>query len=248
MVRRISAVCISSLVVACAISALPATATAATERPVVVVAGTFGPAFFYEPLAGRLRADGRRVAVFQLTGLGTADIRVSARDLDRFVDDVRAAAGASQVDLVAHSQGGLVARQYIKNEGGAREVANLVNLSAPNRGTVVANIADFFGGGDCLRIVACQQMKVGSTFLEGLNAGDDTVGAVRYTNLYTGFDALVRPIDNARMSDGATNVLVQSQCPYRAVVHLGMPFDGAVYSGVQDALQGRQITLDCFRG
>ncbi|MET9227804.1 alpha/beta fold hydrolase [Lentzea sp. NPDC003310] len=244
MIRRFSALCISSLVLACAV---PGTAAAAAPRPVVVVAGTFGPAFYYEPLADRLRADGRQVAVFQLPGLGTADIRVSARELGRFADAFRASLGASQVDVVAHSQGGLVARQYIKYEGGASEVATLVNLSAPNYGTVVANIADFFGGGDCLRIVACQQMKTGSSFLNSLNAGDDTFGAVRYTNLYTGFDALVRPVDNARMGDGATNVRVQSQCPYRAVVHLGMPFDGTVYSGVQDALQGRPVELDCFR-
>ncbi|MCR3750096.1 Triacylglycerol esterase/lipase EstA, alpha/beta hydrolase fold [Lentzea californiensis] len=243
MVRRISAVCISLLLMTSAVLALPAAAS--VPRPVVVVAGTFGPAFFYKPLVDRLRADGRPVAVFPLTGLGTADIRVSARDLNRFADDFRAATGASRVDLVAHSQGGLVARRYLKNEGGAGEVANLVNLSTPHYGTVAADIADFFGGGDCLRIAACQQMKVGSDFLSSLNAGDDTVGAVRYTNLYTRFDALVRPIDNARMNDGATNVLVQSQCPYRVVVHLGMPFDGTVYSGVQDALQGRAIALDC---
>ena len=89
-------------------------------------------------------------------------------------------------------------------------------------------------------------MAIGSSFLNDLNAGDDTIGNVRYTNLYTSFDELVRPVDNARMNDGATNVRVQSQCWARVVGHLGLIVDGTVYSGVQDALAGRPITLNCW--
>jgi triacylglycerol lipase len=116
----------------------------------------------------------------------------------------------------------------------------------PNYGTVVANIANFFGGGDCLRIVACQQMKVGSSFLQDLNAGDDTVGSVRYTNFYTAYDELVRPVDNARMNDGAANFLLQSQCPLRVVAHVGMVLDGTVHDGVRDTLRGEAVKLNCY--
>ncbi|MFJ8967017.1 esterase/lipase family protein [Lentzea sp. NPDC102401] len=241
MIRRFVVVVLLLFVFPVAANAV----TTSPPRAVIVVAGTFGPAFFYEPLAKRLRADGYSVGIFQLTALGTADIRTSARDLDRFSDDFRARTGASSVALVAHSQGGLVARQYIRS-GGAAEVSALVNLAAPNYGTIVATIANFFGGGNCLRIVACQQMKVGSSFLNDLNAGPDTIGSVRYTNLYTVLDELVRPVDNARMNDGATNVLVQSQCPLRTVAHVGMAFDGTVYDGVQDALLGKPVQLNCF--
>lgn len=240
--RRALGTLFAALVLVTSLS-LPASAA---PRPVIVVAGTFGPAFFYEPLAARLRADGKQVAIFQLTGLGTADIRTSARDLNRFADAFRARTGAPSVDLVAHSQGGLVARQYIKFEGGSREVGNLVNLAAPNNGTVVANIADFFGGGNCLQIVACQQMRVGSSFLATLNQGDDTYGNVRYTNLFTLLDELVQPVWNAAMADGATNVLVQSQCPLRPVAHIGMALDGTVYDGIRDALRGEPVRLNCF--
>ena len=237
---------LGTLLAALALTTAVAAPAWAAPRPVIVVAGTFGPAFFYEPLAARLRADGRQVAIFQLTGLGTADIRTSARDLATFADAVRSRTGASAVDLVAHSQGGLVARQYIKFEGGAGEVGHLVNLAVPNNGTVVANIADFFGGGNCLTIVACQQMRVGSSFLENLNAGDDTFGPVKYTNLFTVLDELVQPVWNAAMADGATNVLVQSQCPLRTVAHIGMALDGTVYDGISDALSGESVRLNCF--
>ena len=222
--------------------------SAAADRPdpVIIVNGTFGPAFFYEPLAHRLRGDDHEVFVFELTDLGTADIAVSAENLAAFVADVRSRTGADKVDLVGHSQGGLVARQYVKFLGGDSTVDSVVSLGAPHYGTAVANIADFFGGGNCLGIVACQQMAVGSDFVNALNEGDDTIGAVRYTNFYTAFDELVRPVKNAALQDGATNVRIQSQCPARVVEHVGLALDGTVYSGIRQALAGEPIHLNCW--
>jgi triacylglycerol lipase len=233
--------------VAGALAVIPASpAAAATPDPVIIVNGTFGPEFFYEPLAARLRHDGHRVFIFQLTNLGTGDIANTARDLRAFADGVRARTGAARVDLVGHSQGGLVARQYVKFLGGSSEVDSLVSLGSPHYGTAIANIAAFFGAGNCIGIVACQQMAVGSAFLANLNAGDDTIGSVRYTNLYTIYDELVRPVENAALRDGATNVLVQSQCPLRVVGHVGLALDGTVYDGVHDALRGARVDLNCF--
>jgi len=247
MKRPLLSLLVALLASFAALAVAPAGATAADRPdPVVIVNGTFGPAFFYEPLAARLRADGNDVHIFELTNLGTGDIAATAQDLARFVDGVRAATGAAKVDLVGHSQGGLVARQYVKYLGGASTVDSLVSLGAPHYGTAVANIADFFGGGNCLGIVACQQMAVGSEFVNELNAGDDTIGSVRYTNLYTALDELVRPVANASLPDGATNVLIQSQCPFRVVGHVGLALDGTVYDGVHDALLGRPIELNCF--
>ncbi|OZM71415.1 lipase [Amycolatopsis antarctica] len=234
----------AGLLVPAAASAAPAK-DAAAKDPVVIVAGTFGPAVFYEPLAARARAEGYSVSIFQLTNLGTGDIADTAKDLAAFVDGVRRDTGAAKVDLVGHSQGGLVARQYVKSEGGESTVDSLVSLGAPQYGTAVANIAEFFGGGDCLKIVACQQMAVDSNFVNSLNEGDDTIGDVRYTNIYTSLDELVRPVENAALEDGAANVRVQSQCPARVVAHVGLATDGTVYDGVSDALRGDPVELNC---
>lgn len=226
--------------------ATPGTAGAAPADPVIIVAGTFSPAFANEPLAARLRADGYRTYIFELPGLGTGDINASAAALNRFADGVRSQTGASKVDLVGHSQGGLVARAYVKYHGGAAEVDSLVSLGTPHYGTYVANLVNFLGFGSCVGVVACQQMTTGSAFLNGLNAGDDTIGNVRYTNIYTNYDELVRPVTNATMNDGATNVRVQTRCWARVVGHLGLIIDGTVYSGVRQALQGRSVNLDCW--
>ena len=234
----------SVLIGGLAVGAAPAAAV--PPDPVIIVAGTFSPAFANEPLAARMRAEGYQVWIFELPGLGTGDIRESARALNRFADGIRSQTGAARVDLVGHSQGGLVGRAYIKYEGGAAEVDSLVSLGTPHYGTSLANIARFFSLGTCVGITSCHQMATGSSFLNDLNAGDDTVGNVRYTNIYTSFDEVVFPVTNATMQDGATNVRVQSQCWARVVGHLGLITDGTVYSGVSDALAGRSITLNCW--
>lgn len=221
-------------------------AVAADANPVIVVGGLIGISIAYEPIAARLRADGFRVSIYQLPGLGFGDIRESARALASYVDQIRAATGAAKVDLVTHSEGGLVSRWYVKFLGGTSKVDHYISLGSPQQGTYVANILQFVGLGSCAGIVACQQMSIGSDFLTGLNGGDDTPGAVRWTTVRTWQDELVRPVDNAALADGATNVLIQSWCPLRVVGHLGLVLDGTTYTVVRQALTDAAIRPNCF--
>ena len=224
-------------------------AHAAVKDPVIVVNGLFGVGFAYEPLVARLRANGFRVWDFELPTLGTQDIRLSAQALNAFADAVRTQTGAAKVDLVGHSEGGLVSRAYVKYYGGAAEVDSLVTLGTPNYGTVAANIVRLFTLGTCVGITACEQMTIGSSFLANLNAGDDSVGNVAYTNIATVMDELVQPYTSSFLNaaDGnITNRALQSQCFVRIVGHLGLIVDGAVYSGVEDALEKQPVRFNCF--
>ncbi|MEU4644028.1 alpha/beta fold hydrolase [Micromonospora sp. NPDC023814] len=227
--------------------ATPTAATAtATANPVIVVGGLIGLSIAYEPIAARLRADGFRVFVYQLPGLGFGDIRDSARAFAAYVEQVRSVTGASRVDVVGHSEGGLVSRWYVKFLGGASAVGRYVSLGSPQQGTYVANILRVVGLGSCVGVVACQQMLIGSDFLADLNGGDDTPGAVRWTTVRTWQDELVRPVDNASLADGATNVLIQAACPLRVVGHLGLVLDGTTYTVVRQALRDAPIRPDCL--
>ncbi|MGN9765015.1 alpha/beta fold hydrolase [Micromonospora sp. SD12] len=221
-------------------------AAAAAGNPVIVVGGLSGIASAYGPLASRLRVDGYRVWVYQLPNLGLGDIPTSARAFSSFVAQVRASTGAAKVDVVAHSEGGLVSRYFIKSLGGTSSVGRYVSLGTPQYGTYVANIVKFLGLGSCAGIVACQQMSIGSSFLAGLNDGDDTPGTVRWTAVRTLQDELVRPVDNAKLADGATNVLIQSACPLRVVGHLGLVLDGTTYTVIRQALRDQPIRPNCF--
>ncbi len=234
------------VVVATAVSLADAPAVQAqvADDPVIVVGGTFSPEFTVLPLRNRLVGDGYDAYTFALPGGGLQGIAASSQALADYVAVVLAQTGASQVDLVAHSQGGLVGRYYVKNLDGASSVDSLVMLGSPNYGTALANIAGVLGiTGFC---EACEQMRRGSDFLNDLNAGDDTIGNVEYTNIYTAFDEVVFPARTARMNDGADNVKLQRYC-WRIVGHIGLLGDGAVYDGVDDALQHRSVRPNCWK-
>ncbi|WP_027659177.1 esterase/lipase family protein [Salinispora fenicalii] len=218
------------------------------DNPVIIVGGLSGFAFAYRPLAARLDADGFRPFIYELPGLGFGDIPTSARAFADYVDEVRASTGASRVDLVGHSEGGLVARYYLKRLGGTGAVGRYVSLGSPQYGTYVANIIAFLGLGSCAGVVACQQMTIGSDFLADLNAGDDTPGSVSYTTIRTWQDQLVRPVGNAALADGASNVLIQSWCPLRLVGHLGLALDGTTYTVIRQALRDESIRPNCWAG
>lgn len=231
-------------------SAAPAApAAAAAKDPVIVVNGLFGFGAVYDPFVARLRADGYQVWDYELPTLGTQDIRVTARQLATFVAGVRAQTGAAKVDLIGHSEGGLVSRAFVKYEGGAAVVDTLTTLGTPNYGTAAANLISFFTLDTCVGITACEQMSIGSSFLADLNAGDDSIGSVRYANIATVVDELVQPYTNSFLNaaDGnITNRTLQSECWARFPGHLGLIYDGAVYSGVQDVLENRPIDFNCF--
>jgi triacylglycerol lipase len=62
-----------------------------------------------------------------------ASIHTSAERLARFVERVRQETGADQVDLVAHSLGGLVAMEYVHEVGPSR-VRRIVTIACPHAG------------------------------------------------------------------------------------------------------------------
>jgi triacylglycerol lipase len=224
-------------------------AQAATREPVVIVAGTFvdkllAPA--YDPLAARLKADGYAAYIFPLPGGGMGDIADTSAALASFVKSVRAQTGSAKVNLVGHSQGDVVARYYIKNLGGIDTVDSMISLEGPQKGTYVGNLLAVFGATVCS--TACQQMLVGSDFLNQLNSGDDTPGNISYTAIMSLQDAAIQPYRYGFFThtDNASNVLIQAQCPLRVVDHVGAAYDGTAYSGIRQALAKQSIRLNCL--
>jgi triacylglycerol esterase/lipase EstA (alpha/beta hydrolase family) len=187
------------------------------------------------------------------------DIPTSADQLATFVGQVRATTGANKVDLVGWSQGGMMPRWYLRFDGGAAYVHDLVGLAPSNHGTTVDGMSALFDAVTALGLPApltlgqcpaCTQQLAGSTFLQQLNAGADTVAGVRYTVIETEDDEVVTPYASAFLSGPAvTNVTLQDQCPDDHSDHLAMPYDGAA---LQDAVQALDddpsFSVDCGLG
>ena len=213
--------------------------------PVVLVHGTFANASSWATISPLLASAG--FCVFALNygcqALGpaicaTGPIEESASQLSAFVDRVLAATHASKVDLVGHSQGGMMPRYYLRFLGGAARVDRLVGLAPSNHGTTVdglQNLAAALAGlVDC---DACLQQLAGSAFLNKLNAGGDTVAGVRYTVIETRYDEVVTPFTSAFLSGSAvTNILLQNRCALDVTGHVGIVQDPNAIGWVLNAL------------
>ncbi|MEA2842345.1 MAG: hypothetical protein QOJ69_16, partial [Actinomycetota bacterium] len=78
----------------------------------------------------------------------TVDMRESARRLHDLLEATAAAHPGVPIDVLAHSQGGLVARAalaYEDDPGGAPRAASLVTLATPHQGTDLATAGAMFG-------------------------------------------------------------------------------------------------------
>ena len=207
------------------------------QGPVLLVPGYGGNAAGLDRLATEIRATGRQVSVVSLPGNGTGDLTAQARVLDTAVLEA-VAEGAPSVDIVGYSAGGVVARIWARDNGGAGKARRIVTLGSPHHGTDLAAVAGVFAPRACP--LACRQLEPGSAVLTGLNRGDETPDGPAWVSIWTSQDLVVSPPDTARLV-GATNVVVQDVCPGRTVDHAHLPTDAVV-----DALVLRALAVAPF--
>lgn len=180
---------------------------------------------------------------------GLAHVAASAGQFANYVQQVLAATGASQVDIVGHSQGGMMPRYYLKFLRGANYVHALIGLAPSNHGTTVDGIgslaqqtgfAQAFLPGRC---DSCYDQLAGSPFMTTLNSGGDTVPGVQYTVIETRYDEVVTPYTSAFLKGpNVTNILVQNQCPLDVSDHIGLASDPVALHDVRNALDPSSAT------
>jgi len=213
--------------------------TAAHPRPVVLVHGTLGNRSTnwqtYGPL---LKNNG--YCVFALTygptvpipfpgafgGLG--DMRDSAKQLKAFVAKVLTATGATKVDLIGHSQGTLMPDYWLKFLGGASKVNKYISLAPLWHGTALAGPPAQMGAAfpNPLDSIgpAFGQMATGSTFMNAMRSGGVAVPGVKYVNIMTKYDELVKPYTSGS-EPGMTNIVIQDRCKQDYTEHFEIAAD-----------------------
>jgi len=241
---------------------VPCTLTAAHPYPVILVHGTFENQYFnWLELAPTLANAGYCVYTFNYGAnsntngvfYGLGDIAQSAAQLQTEVNTVMQETGATKVDIVGHSQGGMMPRYYINNLGGAADVNMLIGLAPSNYGTTLDGLVTL---GQDLGLVGIAndvasaigeslvQQEQGSSFLAALNATPTQPG-VQYVVLETKDDEVVTPYTNAFLpaAPNVQNILIQDQCPADTAGHIGMAFDGVVNQDVLNALGADSSTF-----
>lgn len=245
------------------------------QNPVVLLHGTYQNAYndwsglapvlkkagycVFTPNYGRTDLQDRAGALALLPAVhGVADIRRSARQVGAYIDRVRVATGAPQVDLVGHSQGGLVARQWMEFEGGVNpkdpsqnEVGRVVTISTPHHGTTLLGMANLAlaldsAGLPMMKIgewssgYAPIQQAVESPLVGRLNKQGFPQG-IPLTTVATRYDEVVNPFRTAFMP-GATNVALQDGCPQDTSDHLSITYSPRTISIVLRALDSERFT------
>ncbi len=62
-----------------------------------------------------------------------------AKELIKIVNDFKTDTGSPKINIVAHSKGGLDARVYLANNLSNANIANLIMIGTPNKGTLIAD-------------------------------------------------------------------------------------------------------------
>jgi triacylglycerol lipase len=188
--------------------------------PVLLVPGYGGNTGSLAALANRIRATGRTATVVTLPGDGTGDLTAQAAKLQEEVQEARDR-GATSVDLIGYSAGGVVVRLWIDRYAGAHSARRVVTLGAPLHGTTLAGAGTALAPGACP--VACQQLTPGSTLLTRLDR-TPLPSRLPWLSIWTDTDRTVTPPSSAVLS-GAVNVELQDICPGLAVAHGQLPSD-----------------------
>ncbi|QLE70264.1 alpha/beta fold hydrolase [Streptomyces rectiverticillatus] len=211
--------------------------SAAHPRPVVLVHGTLGNSVDnWLVMAPYLVKRGYCVFSLdygKLPGVpvfyGLGPIAKSAEELSVFVDKVRAATGVDKVDMVGHSQGGMMPRYYINFLGGADKVNHLIGLAPSSHGTTMMGLTKLMdavpGARKALGGMApgLTDQALGSDFLKRLNASPDTMPGVEYSVIATKYDQVVTPHGTNFLSGpNVRNIMLQDLCALDLSEHISI--------------------------
>lgn len=164
------------------------------------------------------------------------DINESAQQAAGIIDEVRHRTGADKVDIIGHSQGGLLTKVLVQKLGKSTQIRRVVALGAPFHGTDVNGMGPGLRGfisatpafARWILSTASTQQIVGSEFLAELNALPDTAPGIVYTSIYSPADTTVTPNITSMLEEvpGAqvANVSIAEACPAaKPVTHPNLP-------------------------
>ncbi|NOZ85425.1 MAG: alpha/beta fold hydrolase [Deltaproteobacteria bacterium] len=120
------------------------------SHPVLLLHGWVATRRVMSLLERRLRRDGYSVFSVHLGGLfdtfNSDGIPRLAEVVAGKVEKIRQRHDLGRISIIGHSEGGLIARYYVKRLRGNRNVRTLITLGTPHRGTIMAFAGIFILG------------------------------------------------------------------------------------------------------
>jgi triacylglycerol esterase/lipase EstA (alpha/beta hydrolase family) len=158
-----------------------------------------------------------------MPGNGLDGVEANVEYLRRYIAWVLRITGARRVDLVGHSQGGLTIRGFIR-AGGEDVVDSVVTINSPHHG-VAGPWRPLLDAARAIPLLAklvpkgLIELDERSPLVQGLNAGDETPGSIRYTSIWSrDADGIVYPWTSPVLQ-GARNVALFNGRPWASGPH-----------------------------
>ncbi|QGU06097.1 Extracellular esterase EstB precursor [Corynebacterium occultum] len=223
--------------------------------PVICIHGTGTTKGDWQELGEDLRAEGYAVFAPDFGNRATDSIAESASQIGAYIDVVLQATGAQQVILIGHSQGGTLARYWMRLMGGAPKVRHLVCLAAPNHGTTLGGVVsplvrtamaenimnslvnNWFGSSGFEQVT-------GHPTITAINEGGDLDPGVSYTCIATRGDTVIQPPETCFLypdedelgdetvdelgTERVHNIWIQDRYPRAVILHADLPQDSRV--------------------
>jgi triacylglycerol lipase len=163
------------------------------RRPVLLVHGYMMNWSNFVVLMWRLRKAGIGPIYVVNLGARVASMDSAARRLSAHIDHILDATSGQDIDVVAHSMGGLVTRLVMAWDGPRHRIRRLVTLGTPHGGTRLARLGLGPKG---------RAMCEGSSFLAALSAPE------RVVSISSEHDSVVFPAANAVVGSPGEDVLL----------------------------------------
>lgn len=203
---------------------------------VILIPGYGGGATGLTGLAEHLRATGREVVVADI-GDGRGDLVAYGSRVSQLAAGL-AADGATGVDLVGYSAGGLVARAAVAADPSL--ISRVATIASPHGGAAIAGLGAMLADESSCPL-ACRQMAPSSEFLSTLRPpGDPT----RWLSVFTVDDEVVRPAESSEL-EGATTIEVTSACMTGSLDHGTIVTSDATWALVDGFLATGEAPPDC---
>ncbi|MES2884565.1 MAG: chitobiase/beta-hexosaminidase C-terminal domain-containing protein [Pseudomonadota bacterium] len=187
------------------------------HTPVIFIHGNTVSARYWLPARRYFKTKGFSDAGLWALGYGWDNVRyfdsadLSVPSVERIVSSVMQQIAkdtgkpVDQVDIISHSLGVTLTRQWMKQTNSWHKVRNFIGVCGANDGVWTA---DLYSRGQNRGVAF--ELAPGSPWLQQLRDGGDTPGPTRYMTLYDGTgrgDVLFpKPYENSSAMEGATNL------------------------------------------
>ena len=146
------------------------------------------------------------------------------------VDKVIEITGASRIDIVAHSLGGIVSRYYMSSKTGQGKIRNLVTLGAPHKGTYLSPLLKTFTFNKSLS----NDLYIDSPLLKSLQQKAVSKNST-ITSIYSKYDWTVWPQDNCFVEGSPSSAFKNIKLDF--VSHISLLYSSRVFQHIVTALK-----------